>query len=186
MRHKEVIRMELFDLYDMDRRPLGRTMVRDTPQEAGAYRLVIHICIINGRGEMLIQRRQPHKHSWPGLWDISVSGSVIAGEDSRTAAARELREELGIARDFAGERPPVTLGFAGRFDDFYLIRGEYDAAGLRLQTEEVSAARWAGRDEIMRMIDAGTFIPYQRGLIDIMFAAGAGGDMFTRPDANES
>lgn len=178
--------MELWDLYDIDHAALGRTMVRGTPQEAGTYRLVIHICILNSRGEMLIQQRNTAKRSWPGLWDISISGSVISGEDSRTAAARELREELGIVRNFSSERPLITLGFPGRFDDFYLVHGDYDASKLHLQAEEVSAVRWASRDEIIRMMDEGTFVPYQRGLIDIMFASGAGGGMFTRPDTVEN
>lgn len=66
--------MELFDLYTENRELTGKTMERGGTVPEGLYRLVVHICVFNSRGEMLIQRRQPFKAGWPGLWDISVGG----------------------------------------------------------------------------------------------------------------
>ena len=71
--------MEIFDLYDCARRPLGRTMIRGTQTPPGCYRLVVHVCIFNSKGEMLIQQRQSFKDGWPNMWDITVGGSVISG-----------------------------------------------------------------------------------------------------------
>ena len=42
-------------------------------------------------------------------------------------------------------------------------------ADLRLQYEEVKAAKWASLEEILSMIDSGTFIPYHRSLIELLF-----------------
>lgn len=44
-----------------------------------------------------------------------------------------------------------------------------DVTKLVLQTEEVQAVRWASRDEILAMIDAGIFIPYFKSKIDMCF-----------------
>ena len=53
--------MELFDLYTEDRVRTGRTMVRGTKVPEGLYRLVVHVCIFDHEGRMLIQQRQPFK-----------------------------------------------------------------------------------------------------------------------------
>lgn len=161
--------MELFDLYDAQRRLLGRTMERGTPTPAGCYRLVVHISIFNSRGEMLIQQRQSFKDDWQNMWDISVGGSVTTGESSQTGAERELLEELGISADLQGTAPALSLTFNGGFDDHYILYLDLDPADLKLQYEEVQAAKWATMDEILTMIDDGSFIPYHKSLIELLF-----------------
>ncbi len=64
--------MELFDLYDSERNKTGRTMERGTPIPTGHYRMVVHVCVFGSDGKMLIQRRQPFKRSWSGMWDLTV------------------------------------------------------------------------------------------------------------------
>ena len=84
--------MELFDLYTAEREKTGRTMVRGEAVPEGCYRLVVHVCIFDPEGRMLIQQRQPFKKSWSNLWDITVGGSAVAGDSSRSAAERETME----------------------------------------------------------------------------------------------
>ena len=55
--------MEIWDLYTKDRIKTEETMVRGEKITKGFYRLVVHVCIFNSRGEMLIQQRQPFKKS---------------------------------------------------------------------------------------------------------------------------
>ena len=71
--------MELFDLYTADREKTGQTMVRGEPTPEGFYRLVVHVCIFNPEGQMLIQQRQPFKRGWANLWDVTVGGCAVAG-----------------------------------------------------------------------------------------------------------
>ena len=134
--------MELVDLYDEGRVPLGRTAERSAPRGPGEYRMVVHVCVFDRRGRMLIQRRTAEKTIWPGLWDVSVGGGVDAGETSRQGAEREFREELGH---------PLAL------------------RELVLQKEEVQAVRWAGLEEILAMIDEGSFIPYPKSFLHFLF-----------------
>ncbi len=160
---------ELWDVYDRDRVKTGRTMVRGDAVAPGDYHLVVHVCIINSRGEMLIQQRQPFKEGWPGKWDLTVGGSAVTGDTSRQAAQRELFEELGYALDLGGMRPQLTINFAHGFDDYYVVEADLDLACLKLQPEEVQRVDWATRERILAMIDAGDFIPYRKGLIDLLF-----------------
>ena len=55
-------------------------MVRGDRQPEGTCRLVVHICLFNARGEMLIQQRQSFKSGWSNFWDVTVGGSAVAGE----------------------------------------------------------------------------------------------------------
>ena len=162
---------EIFDLYDKDRIRTNETVPRGDTIPEGRYHQVVHICIFNKAGQMLIQQRQPFKQGWPDLWDISVGGSVIAGEDSRQGAHRELKEELGIDYDFSDLRPQLTINFNHGFDDYYIIGMELDPDKLNLQYEEVRQARWAERSEIQAMIHEKIFLPYYPELIDFLFAS---------------
>ena len=161
--------MELFDLYTADGKKTNRTMVRGEPTPEGFYRMVVHVCIFNPEGQMLIQQRQPFKQGWSNLWDISVGGSAVSGDTSRSAAERETREELGLAVDLKNVRPSVTIHFEHGFDDIYILTMPVDLSSLHLQYEEVQAVRWASKNEILQMIDNGQFIPYEKSLIGLLF-----------------
>ena len=161
--------MELFDLYTADREKMGRTMVRGEPTPEGFYRLVVHVCIFNPEGQMLIQQRQPFKRGWSNLWDITVGGSAVSGDSSRSAAERETFEELGLPIDLSDIRPTLTIYWEHGFDDYYVLTRSVDLNTLHLQYEEVQAVRWASKEEILQMIDSGLFIPYEKSLIELLF-----------------
>ena len=161
--------MELFDLYTADREKTGQTMVRGEPTPEGFYRLVVHVCIFNPEGQMLIQQRQPFKRGWANLWDVTVGGCAVAGDSSRAAAERETREELGLSVDLADVRPTITIHWEHGFDDIYVLTQQVNPESLHLQYEEVQTVRWAGKEEILQMIDDGRFIPYEKSLIELLF-----------------
>ena len=162
--------MELWDLYDRDRHPTGEIHERGKPVPPGRYHIVVHVVIFNPQGEMLIQQRQPFKEGWPNLWDITVGGSAIAGDDSRSAAEREVTEELGLPIDLSGEMPKITLPFDQGFDDIYIINMDVDLSALHLQESEVQAVRWAGMADIFALMEAGQFLPYHKSFIELLFA----------------
>ena len=162
---------ELIDLYDVNREHTGRTAVRGEKLPEDTYRMVVHVCIFNSKGEMLIQKRADDIVRWPSYWDVSVGGGASAGDTSRQAAERETAEELGLQIDFSDRRPVITVNFSDGFDDFYTVEADISLEGLHLQTEEVADTRWASREEIVAMIDNGSFIPYQKDLLGYLFFA---------------
>lgn len=161
--------MELVDLYDENRVPLGKTAERYGKKGPGELRIVVHVCLFDSRGRMLIQRRTESKRIWPGLWDVTVGGGVDAGETTRQGAEREVREELGYALDLSGLRPSVTVNFEGGFDDFFIAVRDLDLHTLSLQAEEVSAIRWVTLEELLAMVDDGSFIPYPKSFLQFLF-----------------
>ena len=161
--------MEIWDLYNNERAKTEETMVRGSQIPKDLYHLVVHVCIFNKKGEMLIQHRQPFKDGWPGMWDITVGGSSVSGDSSVTAAEREVLEELGYELNLQNMRPSLTVNADSIFDDFYLVEREVDTSRLKLQYEEVKEVKWAALEEILSMIDASTFIPYYKSFIQTLF-----------------
>lgn len=129
---------------------------------------MVHVCLFNKQGEMLIQRRSLEKKGYPGYWDVSVGGGVLAGEGGREAAMREVREELGIAVSIPGPAA-VTLAFEGGFDDYFLADWNGALSDLTLQKEEVMDARWASSEEMLAMLDDGTFAPFWPSFLQLLF-----------------
>ncbi len=174
--------MEIWELYDNLRQKTGKTVIRGEYVPDGYYHTVIHVCIFNSNNEMLIQQRQPFKRGWSDLWDLSVGGSAVAGESSLLAATREVKEELGLDICFEGERPAFTVQFSFGFDDVYYIDKDTDVTKLELQYQEVKQAKWAAKDEILKMIDDGSFIPYYRSFIEFIFDFHNTRDVHEKPE----
>ncbi len=151
---------ELWDIYTKDRSATGETHRRGNRMHAGQYHIVVHVCIFNHKNELLIQQRQTSKRCWPNMWDLSVCGSALAGESSGQAAARETAEELGLILDFTDKRPHFTINFAEGFDDYYILEQNIDLSCLTLQKDEVKSVRWAKKEEVLKLQEEGTMVPY--------------------------
>ncbi len=103
------------------------------------------------------------------MWDLTAGGSALAGDTSQKSVERELLEELGIELSFENDRPAITINFDEGFDDIYVIEKDIDISSLTLQSEEVQEVRWARLEEVLKMIDEGTFLPYHKSLIELLF-----------------
>jgi len=148
--------IELWDVYDCQGNFTGVTKPRGAFFAQGEYHLVASLWIINSRGEALIQKRSDAKEIQPGLWNIT-GGAASAGEDSRGACVREVKEEIGFRFD------PQDITLLSRlfirdciFDD-YIITCDCDISKAVLQPEEVSELRWVSIDEILNLYDTGEF-----------------------------
>lgn len=161
--------MELVDLYDENRLPLGRTAQRFSRREKGVWRLIVHLCIFDSRGRLLIQQRSEEKRVWPGKWDVSAAGGVAAGETTRIAAVRELEEELGLAAAPQELRSVCTVTFNHAFDDYFILKRDAELRTLRLQEEEVTAVRWATRQQVLDLIRRDAFVPYSENFLAYLF-----------------
>lgn len=151
---------EFWDIYTKDRVKTGRLHRRGDVMQEGDYHVAVHVCIFNSEGQLLIQKRQPFKKGWTNMWDITVGGSAVAGDDSRKAAEREVLEELGLKIDLSDIRPRFTMNFSEGFDDYYIIEMDVDISKLKLQKEEVQQVRFVDKEEALRMQEEGIMIPY--------------------------
>ena len=174
--------MEIWDLYDINRVKIDKKMKRGEPVPDGLYRCTVHLCIFNSKGEMLIQKRQPFKSGWSGMWDVTAGGSFVSGETSAVAMERELAEELGLELSFEGIRPAFTLNYKDGFGDVYILTKDVDLGDLKLQESEVADVTYASIDRILQMIDDDEFIPYCRSFVEFLFFAKDHDHVHAKPD----
>lgn len=161
--------MEYIDVYDKDRKRLGKVYPRGKALLPGEYEITVQVIVFNSNHEMLIQKRQTSKKWFADLWDCSAAGCVVAGENSAEAAQREVKEELGLDFDFTDVRPNMTMSFNTGFSDVYIVHADVPIEDIVIQEEEVQDARWATREEIMELLDQGKFVDYYSGYIAWMF-----------------
>lgn len=152
--------MELWDVYDENRRPLHRTHVRGVPMRRGEYHLVVFVWIFNSRGQTLLTKRSPEKKIYPNIWS-PTGGAVQAGETSLHAIARELREETGIdaqESDFSF-LTSVRVNSRSYFSDIYLLQKDVPLSEIVLQEGETCDAKWVNKAEFEAMIAAHEIAP---------------------------
>ena len=158
--------MELWDIYDENKRLTGRTMQRnDWNMKPGEYHLTVLGVIRHTNGRYLITKRVMTKSWAAGWWEVS-GGGVMAGEDSRTAVLREIREETGLdVSDWEGgylfsyrrDNPKEKDNY---FVDVYRFTGDFSDADLQLQEAETDGYQLATLEEIRAYADEGIFLHY--------------------------
>lgn len=72
------------------------TMHKMEAHEKGVLHRAFSVFIFNHKGEMLLQQRATDKYHSAGLWSNSCCSHPRPGEDTLTAAARRLQEEMGF------------------------------------------------------------------------------------------
>lgn len=163
--------MERIDIYDPEGKRTGKVVSRNTVPGENERFLVVHVCVFNSRGEMLLQQRQLTKDRFPGCWDVSAGGFALSGETPADAVRRELSEELGISASEEQLRWLLREPFSYVLDDFFLCRADLSLNSLRLQEQEVMAAKWAGREEVLQMRASGELVDYDVSLLERLFDA---------------
>lgn len=155
---------ELWDLFDEDRRPTGKTVERGAQDGCSLWHVVVFVAVRNSRGEYCITKRDEKKYLG-GLWEFT-GGSAVAGETSEHAALRETFEETGI--DYSGSRRTLIatrkkywddgeLGWHGDFDDIWLFEADFPIENVKLLEGETTDAMWATPEELKEMARKGDF-----------------------------
>ncbi len=142
--------VEYNDIYDKDRNLTGRVHCRGSSWKKGEYGLVVCVWVYDGKGKILLTRRASGK-TVAGTWENS-GGAVIAGEDSRTAIARELFEETGIRADKERFELLDSCTDGKIHYDHYCLRCQTPLEDIVLQPGETDAAQWVDFEQIHQMI----------------------------------
>jgi isopentenyldiphosphate isomerase len=85
----------VFPVVDAEGREIGSAPRAACHADPSLIHPSVHVIVVTASG-VLWQLRGYGKDSAPGLWDHACTGHVSLGEDARTAAVRELAEEIGL------------------------------------------------------------------------------------------
>ncbi|MBQ9965960.1 MAG: NUDIX domain-containing protein [Clostridia bacterium] len=161
---------EKWDVLDENGRRTGKTTLRrKCILKSDEYHLVVHIWIVSTDGRVLLQRRSEHKKLMPGEW-AATGGAAVSGEDSFTAAKRELHEELGIRSDEQSLKKLSRIKRRNSLVDMWAITVDPESCALKLQKSEVAEAKWITLPEFKNMIENKQFHNYGKEYFDTLFS----------------
>jgi isopentenyl-diphosphate delta-isomerase len=139
--------MEHLVLVDEDDREVG-TERKLAAHEAGLLHRAFSILVLNGAGELLLQRRAASKYHSAGRWSNACCGHPRPGEPLAAAAHRRLREEMGFDCPLT---PLSKLRYCVRLENG-LVENEIDHVLVGLwegepspDPAEADGWRWTGR-----------------------------------------
>ena len=139
--------MELWDIYDADKKPTGRTMKRnDWCLKNGEYHLTVLGVVARPDGEFLITKRVMTKAWAPGWWEVS-GGAAQAGEASYDAVLREVREETGLELVNYQFRGIVTF-ISDKWEDEYMCLYTADKYIGEIGVCDEGELVWVEKDKI--------------------------------------
>lgn len=143
----------------------GEILPRSEVHRLGKYHRTVHLYILNSRDELLLQKRSASLDHFPGMFGISITGHIDAGECSSEAVRREVQEELGL--DPSGMRLHFLFSFYReailndsyidrQFTDVYAMRADVNLDGLAPDPSEVAEVRFVPFDSFRQMVADGS------------------------------
>lgn len=162
--------MEFFQLVDADGNPAGSAERSTCHGNPGLAHLVVHLHVFDAGGRLYLQKRGLTKDTYPGAWDTSVGGHVMAGEAIGDALLREAREELAI--DAAGARFLFSYRASGSFETevAHVYALEWRGA-IQPDPSEIEEGRFFALPEIEALVGTGALTPMFEHELPLLTAA---------------
>ncbi len=147
--------MELFDIIDENGIKTGVKKTRYSVHRDGDLHGSVHIWIIQ-KNQVLLQKRNKDKDSFPLCFDAACTGHIDSGEDSVTAAVRELKEELSLRvksnelRFLFRQKLCINNGefISNELNDVYILDKHIENSELLFQDEEIDELVWIDINEL--------------------------------------
>lgn len=163
---------EMIDVLDENGVKTGQIASRDEVHKKGLWHRCIVVAILNDKNEILLQQRAHTKKKNPDMWDISAAGHISTGQDSLSAAAREINEEVSVnlgryvnITDFRYMfcyRHEQIIGNAyidRQFFDFFILRQpNLRIENIKMQKNEVQAVRLCTMSELRTLVENHTLV----------------------------
>lgn len=152
----KAVPVEYVEIVDAQDRPfmvMPVQYVHDKAQRQPlAYRIVLTI-LFNNEQKVYLQRRAKTKQLYPGKWELSSTGHVMAGESREDAAIREVREELNINVGSLVLRECLSASEATDYAWITLFAGWSGDCVPRPNPQEVEEGMFVDREELFSMVE---------------------------------
>lgn len=147
---------EVLEIVDSDGRIIGHAPRSVIHGNNSLLHRVVHLIVVNRRGEILLQRRSRNKDVAPGRWDTSVGGHIGRGESIEEALRRETEEEIGIVP--ADMKFLYTYIHSNHYESELVYTYECISEGpFRFDDEEIEELRFWSVEEIKKNLGNSTF-----------------------------
>ena len=156
---------EMIDVLDENGIKTGEILPRSEVHRRGLWHRIIVVAVVNDKNEILLQQRSHNKDKNPDMWDISITGHISSGQDSLSAAAREINEEVSVNLGYKIDIKEFRYMFSFRkeqivnenhidrqyYDFFVLRKNELNESDIVFQETEVQKIKFVTLSELNEM-----------------------------------
>lgn len=139
---------EYFDIVNSKNQVIGKASRTECHSRKELIHRDVHIIVMDNSGRIFLKKRRDDRRLYPGMWESSACGHVMAGEDYDLAAKRELYEELGIKGVLLKEVDEFLFSteFETQFTRLYLCNYDGD---IVVNRDEATEGRFFTIEKIM-------------------------------------
>lgn len=162
---EEKMKEEMIDVLDENGIKTGEILPRSEVHRRGLWHRIIVVAVVNDKNEILLQQRSHNKDKNPDMWDISITGHISSGQDSLSAAAREINEEVSVNLGYKIDIKEFRYMFSFRkeqivnenhidrqyYDFFVLRKNELNESDIVFQETEVQKIKFVTLSELNEM-----------------------------------
>jgi isopentenyl-diphosphate Delta-isomerase len=170
---------ELIDILTPEGFDTYTTCLKSEAHLKGYYHKTIHVWFYTEKGQILLQKRAAVKSVFPSHWDVSAAGHIGAGEETISAAIREVQEEIGLhilESDLTniGLRKDEIVHPNGILDNefkhIFICKLTEDLSNLTMQIGEVDDLQLFDLSILKDSTKHGSFmVPNMNGYYDFIF-----------------
>jgi isopentenyl-diphosphate Delta-isomerase len=159
----------------------GEILPRKEIHRLGKIHRAVHLYLFNKNNNLLLQRRSMETDHFPGMFSISVTGHIEAGESSSSTVRREIQEELGINTDdlqidflfsFRQDAEISPEYIDRQINDVYAAWTDFDIDRVQFDRKEVSEVKLVSFSDFTKMVEdnTGELAPvYARECPDVVY-----------------
>ncbi len=147
---------EFVILVDEQNNELGAMEKQEAHEKAVLHR-AFSVFVFNSNGELLLQQRALDKYHSAGLWTNTCCSHPRMGEDTKDAAQRRLKEEMGIEVELTERfsfvyKAPFSNGLTEHELDF-VYTGTSNQNPI-INQEEVHAYNWLPLEKVQEEVNS--------------------------------
>ncbi len=159
----------------------GEILPRTQIHRLGKKHRAVHLYLFNSNNELLLQRRALTVDHAPGVFGISVTAHVDAGEFSAATVRREVAEELGLDAtqlqidflfSFFQEAILHETYIDRQFNDIYVTRADVASERIQFDRAEVAEVKFVSLERFQDLFSdpsSGYVQGYEHEWQDLMY-----------------
>lgn len=146
---------ELLFIVDENNNPLS-PQPRNYAHKNGLWHRTTGIWVINGKKQILCQKRSLNKDVKPGFWEAFFGGHLAPNEDYLQSAVNEVREELGIEID-KNDLIPFKILKSDKpnhreFQHIFALKLKSNDNCFNFEKDEIDELCWKDIDEVKKIL----------------------------------
>lgn len=147
--------MEYWDLYDRNEVKTGQQIAKTYGAlPAGFFHIIVETLVRHSDGTYLTTQRALTKREYPGKYEGSAGGSVLAGETKEEAAVREVKEETALDVKLLHETYYFIDEERGVISQGYLAETSQDKKTISYAKSETISHKWLKLDEFIAFVQS--------------------------------